>query len=220
MIVTIVVGLFLLGGECRAEKAYVTDSFKITLRTGPGTGHKIIEMLRSAEPVEVLETQEGWTKVRVLERDRDDLEGWVVERYLIRRQPWEMIARALQEETQITRKKLSELEGAHGEISGRERQLKRELKEKSETLRKVQAEYEELKKGASGYLKLREDFSTVSQALDSGERAIKKLTAENERLSSSQRNRWFATGALVLLCGIMLGLVVGKQQRKKRSSYY
>jgi SH3 domain protein len=50
-----------------ATKAYVTDSFEITLRTGPGNENKIIAMLFSGRPLDVMSTQGEWSKVRVLE---------------------------------------------------------------------------------------------------------------------------------------------------------
>ena len=46
-----------------------------------------------------------------------------------------------------------------------------------------------------------------------------KVTAEIETLRSSQRNRWFLSGAVVLLCGLLIGGIVGRQQKKKRSLY-
>jgi SH3 domain protein len=46
------------------------------------------------------------------------------------------------------------------------------------------------------------------------------LRKEHEQLQSSQMNRWFATGALVLLCGLLLGVMVGRQQKTRKSSFY
>jgi len=44
-----------------AERAYVTDSFEITFRTGPGTNHKIMRMLSSGQPVEVVREEGEWS---------------------------------------------------------------------------------------------------------------------------------------------------------------
>jgi SH3 domain protein len=56
--------------------------------------------------------------------------------------------------------------------------------------------------------------------LETAQGDVQGLTKENESLKSSQRNRWFAMGALVLLCGLMIGVVVGRQQRKRKSIYH
>ena len=63
---SIVLGFCLTGQWSWAEKAYVTDSLKVTFRTGPSTENKIVSMLSSGQPVEVLESQEKWTHVRLL----------------------------------------------------------------------------------------------------------------------------------------------------------
>jgi len=43
--------------EGSATKAYVTDTFEITLRTGPSSENRIIAMLFSGHPLDVLNTQ-------------------------------------------------------------------------------------------------------------------------------------------------------------------
>ena len=50
-----------------ATKVYVTDSFAITLRRGPSNENKIIAMLFSGRPLEVLGSREEWSQVKVLD---------------------------------------------------------------------------------------------------------------------------------------------------------
>jgi SH3 domain protein len=95
-----------------AAREYVTDSFEITLRTGLGTDKKIIRMLSSGQPVDVVSTEGEWTLVRLPGSDK---EGWVVSRYLINRLPWEIQAKSLQEEVANVRAQLSIINIAAGE---------------------------------------------------------------------------------------------------------
>jgi SH3 domain protein len=87
MMVVGFLGLFGLVEMGWANRAYVTDSFEITLRTGPGNENKIIAMLFPGRPLDVLSTQGEWSRVRVLDSDK---EGWVMTRYLVTRLPWEV----------------------------------------------------------------------------------------------------------------------------------
>ena len=57
-------------------------------------------------------------------------------------------------------------------------------------------------------------------SVSSVEETVKTLTKENESLKSSHRNEWFMIGALVLFVGLVFGLIMGRQQRKRKSSYY
>ena len=177
-----IIGLCLMVQTSWAEKAYVTDWFRISLRKGPGIENKILKFLPSGLPVDVLESQDGWNRVRLLEGEQPALEGWVMSRYLVTRLPWEHQARSLREENARLKGKIARINEEWAEKVRRELGSTRQLKENYEaTLKTVQT-----------------------------------LTKENESLRSSRMKKWFVTGALVLLCGVMIGLVV----RKRKSSYY
>ena len=62
----------------QAEPMYVSDKLTVTVRTGQGTAHKIIALIKSDQEVEALEKGEVWTLVRL----QNEKEGWVLSRYL------------------------------------------------------------------------------------------------------------------------------------------
>jgi len=201
---------------CRAGRAYVTDTFEITLRTGPTTENKIIAMLASGQAVEVLETQGDWNLVRMVDGAK---EGWVFSKYLITRPPWSLQARNLREENAALQAKLVNLEGVYSEAQRQKEDLASELQKKTRVLEEIQASYEKLKQGAEGFLKLRRTNAMNEAALENARLHLENLRKEVEQLRSSQMTRWFATGALVLLCGLLLGIMVGRQQKKRKSFY-
>ena len=210
--VSIILSLSLMGQISWAAKAYVTDSFRISLRGGPSIDYKILKFLTSGLPVDVLESEEGWTRVQLLEPAQDSITGWVLSRYLITRIPWENQAISLKREKAQLEKRLSLVEKELDKGMIHKQELTEELEKDSKTLSKLQDRYEIIKQGAPDYLNLKATYETA-------QKTIQTLVKENQRLKSSQMNRWFAMGALVLLCGLMIGLLVGRQQ-KKRSSYY
>jgi len=213
-------GLCLIGQLSWADRAYVTDSFKITLRTGPSSENKVIAMPNSGEAVEVMDSREDWAHVRLLDRGQGTVEGWVLSRYLINRLPWELQTANLKAENDRLKDQLSSIESAQGEATERGQKLAGELKKTSEALKDLQSKYESLKKGASEYLNLKEEYDVTRTKLETIQKTAKTLTSENERLKSSQRNKWFATGAAVLLIGLFIGLVLGKREKKRKSLYY
>jgi SH3 domain protein len=165
-----------------AKNAYVTDWFRISLRRGPSIENKILKFVPSGLPVKILESQDGWNRVRLMEGDQGVLEGWVLSRYLVTRLPWEHQARSLREENARFKEKIARID--------------------EEWAEKVRLEL-----GSTSQLK--ENYESTLKSVET-------LTKENEGLRSSQRKRWFVTGALVLLCGLMIGLLLGK----RKSSYY
>jgi len=186
LIIPIALGLSIIAQASWAAKAYVTDSFRISLRRGPSIENKILKFLPSGMPVEVLESQEGWSRVQPSESRQRSIKGWVLSRYLITRLPWETQARSLEQENIQLKEKLAHIE-----------------EEREETLKRKVADYLELK-----------------AAHEIAQETVQTLTRENESLRSSQRNKWFAMGALVLLCGLMIGLVIGGKEKKRRSTIY
>ncbi len=186
LIIPIALGLSIIAQASWAAKAYVTDSFRISLRRGPSIENKILKFLPSGMPVEVLESREGWSRVQPLEPRQRSIKGWVLSRYLITRLPWETQARSLGQENIQLKEKLARIE-----------------EEREGTLKRKVADYLELK-----------------AAHEIAQETVQTLTRENENLRSSQRNKWFAMGGLVLLCGLMIGLVIGGKEKKRRSNLY
>lgn len=202
--------------SCWAARAYVTDTFEITLRTGPSTDNKIIAMISSGQTVEVLESQGDWSLVRLPDGSK---QGWVVSRFLINRLPWSMQAAALKEENAALKEKSATIQSTLAEIQRRREELAAELQKTTRVMEETTASYETLKQGAEGFIRLRRIHETTQAALKAAREENKNLRTEQERLRSSQMNRWFATGALVLLCGLLLGVMVGRQQKARKSFY-
>jgi SH3 domain protein len=216
MMVVAILGFFGITQQGWAVKAYVTDTFEITLRTGPSNENKIVAMLFSGRPLEVVSTQGEWSQVKVLDGDKD---GWVMSRYLITRPPWEVQAKKLQEDLASLSAKLTRVQKDFADESQQRQGLAADSKRKTEELQALTKEYLELKKGAEGYLRLKTLYEAAEKNAKAAQEELSKLTEENESLRSSQQNRWFLSGALVLLCGLLIGGIVGRQQKKRRSLY-
>ena len=217
----IAIGLCLTGQSAWAAKAYVTDSFKVTLRTGPSAQNKIIVLLHSGTPIEVLGSQDDWSHIKVyIEKKGQDVEGWILNRYLITRLPWQAQAGYLRKENAKIKKKLALFEEERIEVKGQVDEVSEKLKNNTKALSKLQKEYDLLKKGAANYLDLKATHTATLSALKTAEETVQSLTSENEKLTSSKKNTWFVSGAVVLLLGLVIGLVLGKQQKKRKTMLY
>ena len=205
---------------CRAEKAYVINTSKITLRGGPSTQDKIITMLTQDTPVEVLETQSGWKHVRVLDDPSRNYEGWIVSSYLSGDVPWKYQAEKLKEENDRLKQRAEDIEKEWTASSGEKELMSEKLGKAEKELKSVKTKYESLKQASGSILELQENHAKTLKALQEDRVTLETLQKENMVLKSSQRNRWFLSGAVVLLVGLIFGLVMGRQQRKRKSSYY
>jgi len=219
-VMVLLLALFFSAQSSWAQKVYVTDSLRITLRTGPSVDNKIITMLPSGQVVQVLETSGEWSRVQVLENDEITQEGWVLSRFLITRLPWEVRANALTEENGRLKEKLTTVEKELAETTRLSRELAGKLKNTSAELAKLEKDFSSLKQGAADYLTLRTKHESVRSELETSRQNLRKLTRENEELRYSQRIKWFITGASVLVFGLIFGLIMGRKQRRRRSTLY
>jgi len=220
IILGIIIICSLTSKESRAERAYVSDTFKITLRSGPSLENKVFSNLTSGQMMEVLDEQGDWKRVRIPGEGGDSKEGWVLSRYLITRVPWEMQATYLKQKNTTLEEKLSESRKKLNDALQEKQRLSENLKKTEGSLQGLEKDHAELKRGAKGFLTLKANYDSTRASLQSMRKELQKISQENQNLRSSQINRWFATGALVLLCGLMIGLMVGRQQKKRQRSLY
>ena len=220
IILIVVLGICITGQWSWAEQAYVTDNLKITLRTGPSTSNKIIGMLSSGNLVDLLGSEGDWSQIRTQGAGNNAKEGWVLSRYLMTREPWKEKANLLVEENTRLKEQLTPAENKLSEALSREQMLTMKLQDTTEALRKTSEEYESLKQESRDYLQLRATYKATRSQLEIIQKDFQVVTEENKNLRTSQRNKWFITGALVLLCGLLIGLILGRQRKKRPPSLY
>lgn len=216
----IILGLCLMGQWSWATKTYVTDSCEINLYDGPSTKNKVIAVVPSGESVEVFLSQEDWSFVRLLERGENNKEGFILSRYLITPLPWERQARSLKEENTRLKERLAHMENKWSEAVRREQEVTEKLQDHTEALHRFQKEYESLRQEAADYLELKAAHTGILSAMEPIQKRIQGLSEENERLKSSDSIKFFIVEVLVLLTGLIIGLAMGREQKKQRSLYY
>ena len=177
-------------------------------------------MLAQDTAVEVFETQSGWSHVRLLSGDYENQTGWMVSGFLTTRVPGQVLAVSLRKENERLKKHVETVEKDCSASTSEMKMMRENLTKAEGMLKETKGKYESLKKASGSFLELRETHSETLKSLQEARVTLETLQKENMMLKSSQRNRWFLTGAVVLLVGLIFGLVLGRQQRKRRTSYY
>jgi SH3 domain protein len=205
-------------GQTLAETRYVTDQFEITLRTGESTRHKIIRMLPSGTPVELLGTNpdNGYARVQT----EDGTSGYVLERQLL--------------EEPIARERIADLETRLQELQQEPEQLTARLAELQNDHASLRAEHEELQseKGrleqelatirhaSANVVRITEERTELRQSVADLTRQVAELQQENRDLGNQTTQRWFLIGAGVVVAGILIGLILPHLRfRRRRSSW-
>ena len=205
-------------GQALAETRYVTDTFAITMRTGESTRHKIVRMLESGTPVEVLASNSdtGYAKIRT----EDGATGFVLERHLIeepvardRIVALEARLRELQQAPDQLAARLAELQRVHAELEDRHRGL---LRDKS----RLEEELATIRHASANVVQITRERSELRQSVAELTRQVAELQQANQDLGNRTNQRWFLIGAGVVAGGILIGLILPNLRfRRRRSSW-
>lgn len=221
--------LLLLVAPTLADTRYVSDQLIIALRAAPNADAAVITTLKTDAPVEVLEDNGRYLKVRT---DSGE-EGYVLSQYVTTNLPKSLQLERLQRERDDLQHKLSRIKEQQGASSSelekaRQQQeaLTQDLQTKLTATEKdlaaarhqsstITDKFQALQKDSQNVVALGQERDRLQKenAKVSGELA--RLREENTSLLRSGMIRWFLAGGGVFF----LGWLVGKLSRKKRRSF-
>lgn len=214
MLLTMMAALLLVSAA-HAQPAYVTDVFEITLRSGPTNSNKILKMLPSSTPVEVLRSDKDWSLVRA-----EGLEGWVLARYLTKTAPAALQVERFAKENETLRAKMDEMTEKTSATTGENQALLDRLDRAETELASLQQQYAELERGSKAYVDLKKAHDELIALEAKTAQRAEVLEMKNRDLSGDTQFRWFLTGAGVVGASLLLGLALGRLQRKKTSRMF
>jgi SH3 domain protein len=209
-------GLWATAGA-QAQTLYVSDQLEIQLRSGATNQHRIIRMLPSGTPLEVLEVDqaEGWTRVRA----PSGVDGWVLSRFLMPERAARDRLAAAEERMQRFEQENRQLNITIRELRGEKEAVAGERSELDKTSRQLAQELEEIRRTASSALALDAENKELKSRIVSAEREIQTLQQENARLHDRTSRDWFMVGAGVVVLGIILGLIIPRIRFRRKSSW-
>lgn len=205
-ILVVFIGLLICTQNAFANRAYVTDSFRISLRRGPSLKNKILKFIPSGTAVKILKADDGWSSVELSDPVNNQMRGWVLSRYLVHRKPFETQTRELLETNTDLQEELKILEKNVYRLESERKLLLGELQDKTDSLSKLQTEFTALKEESANYLSLKSEFEKKRDLLSS-------LEIKNKDLETNHYTIWFAAGAGIVLFGVILG---GSKNRRQK----
>jgi len=221
-LVLLLLSLMLVAGSVSAQGAengdrWVTDSFEITMRNGKGKRQSIIRMLRSGTKIELLETdaQEGYSRVRT----GSGAEGWVLSRYLLKRPPARIAMPVVEARLRASESKRKELTAQLKTVSSEHDQLKRQLNSVETSGQGLQEELDDVRRLSANVIQVDSQNKSLRRTLAEAQGSVEKLQAENRRLASRANREWFIIGALVIIFGMLIGLILPRIRWRKKSSW-
>ena len=194
----------------QAGSMYVTDILKVTLRTGPSIDNKIIKMIESGQKVEVVESGQEWSLVRIF----DGQEGWILNRYLIPNETDKLKLERLRSEHSNLKAKFRTTFEENSKLKTENKKLSSVLAATEKALTQVRNDYESLKASSAEFLTLKSNFKKTSTKLSEQTKRADEFEEKVEKLTFSNYISWFLAGSGVLFVGFILGFSTKRQRRQ------
>jgi len=206
------IGLMMFSTAATAATRYVSDELSINMRRGPGTGYRISELLNAGERLNTLSEANGWTQVRT----SDGTTGYVLTRFLSEQPAARTRIASMQEQTEQFKKENEELKQQLEEVRSGSQEL-------TETKSALQSENEDLKQRLQQLRETSADAVRISNENEKFREELLSMRSENERLrhenaALQSRRDGMKIGALIMIGGIIVGLVLPLFRRKRKGS--
>ena len=208
--------LLIFSSTAIAETGYITDSLKITMRSGESTTHKVIRMLPSGTRVTILgrNPETSYSRIQLA----DGTTGYVLSRMILGERPARERLAEAEQQLQVLRQEPGKLSSQLARLQEQHSDLTRKFNSLQGENTMLKGELDQLRKVAADPVRIaqeRDEAVQRSQAL-SDELDILKL--KNQRLTDKTEQNWFLIGAGVIIAGIILGLLLPHLRVKKNRS--
>ncbi len=206
--------LLLLGQTALAERAWVTDEFKITVRSGESPRHKIISMIPSGTPVTVLSRNRatGYSRVRL----GNGKEGYVLTRQLLDQPVAREQLAALRKEVAALKTAPSELQQRLSDLTRKYTELQRAHKELQAVKTEIEQELAALKRTSANAVRISNERNELRKQVAELTRSNEELKQEKRELENNSAQRWFMIGGGVTIAGILIGLILPHLRLRRR----
>lgn len=211
-LVILLVSSLMLFVEAHAQTMYVSDTMKITFRSGPGNDRKITSLLSTGQRVEVIQPSGEWVLVRLA----DGKEGWVLNRYLTAKVPCGIEIETLRQEHQNLNATTTVLKEENDALKTDKNDLSRNLAATQSELATIRTRFDTLKKESVHFIELKANYEKATLALANQKKRADRLDRELNDALKSRHIKWFLSGTGVLLLGMILGF--SSKREKRRSS--
>ena len=177
-----------------AQYIYVSGIKTITVRTGTSVTHKIVAMVKSGTRLEVIKHEPDWTFIKT----PAGKEGWILTRFVTDRIPEILLVNELKKSNKELISNLVLLE-----------EKNKELTVKNTFLENIEEKYNQLKKEAADYLRLKVKYKEITKRFQEQASQMEDLKGSLD----NEKKLWVLCGAGVFIVGLILGLSTRKKRR-------
>lgn len=207
--------LAVLSVPATAATAWVDDEIYVPVRSGAGSGYRIVHRgLKSGTQVELLGEEGDWAHIRY-----GDVDGYIGKQYIsrspvaaIRLRDATQKAEKLEQQVAALQEQLNQAQSERDRLSGENQELQGSLTSRSQELDKLRDVAADPLRLDQANRRLNEELSMLRSDLD-------QLKAENTMLRNDNTSRKWITGVGILILGAVAGLLLKSKSGRRRGGW-
>jgi len=200
-----------------AQTRYVTDDFKVMLRTGPSVQNKIVDSLSSGTRLDVLREDAGKGHSQV--QTSDGKIGYVLTRFLSKNRSARSQVKYLEDQLKQLRSKPGELQALLATSQDENQELITQNTRLTKQYRTASLELAQIKEVSADAVNLSQRSAKLETEVQQLLLELDGIRIQNQDLSDQDNKRWFILGASAILVGLLLGWILSIASRPRRESW-
>jgi SH3 domain protein len=209
--------LLTASGSAAQDVRYITDTLFVPVRSGPGNDYRIVHRgITSGTRVSVKRDSEDGLYSEIT-TDRGTA-GWVRSQYLISELPARNQLESAMAQAAAATARSDTLAAELDTLAAEKVELLNQLNSTDGSLDEVSRELAQLKKISANAVQLDSDNRRLVEQLEVLKAELDTLRADNQRLQDNIDSEAFMNGALAVLLGVMITLLVPRLWPKRRRS--
>jgi len=210
-------GALSAGHSVAQDIRYISDKQYIPLRSGAGNEYRILHRgLPSGTRLRVSGYSDNGDWAQVTTGDGD--KGWLRAQYIMTEMPAETRLQSIEQKNQQLEQQNTALTEQVNTLQAERGELATQVTDTDSTLSQVSEELAQLKQISGKAVQLDKDNRRLVEESESLRSEVDTLDAENQRLQDKLQSSAFIDGALAVLLGVIITLVVPRLWPKRRSS--
>lgn len=200
-----------------SQTVYIKDELYVPLRSGPSSQHRILHKgLKTSTSLSVLgkNDDESWVNVRTTR----GLEGWIPSQYILAKPTAAIELTSTRKKLEILSKQYAELSNKYKTASSELSKTKKNLRSTESAQQKANMELHRIKSISSGAIELDQKYQALLEEHEVLQTVNDTLNAENESLKADQRFSYMFYGAILIIIGMFMAVIIPRFKIKKRHS--
>ena len=207
----------LISTSAAAQARYVTDEFKVMLRTGPSVNNKIVDTLDSGTLIQVLneDSSNGHSQVQT----SNGKIGYVLTRFLSETPAARSRVKYLESQLKKLRSKPGELQTLLATSQDENQELIAQNLKLTNQYRQSSEELARIKEVSADAVNLSERSAKLESEVQQLLLQLDDIRIQNEVLKDQSAKRWYVLGGGTVLVGLLLGWILSIAKSSRRQSW-